>query len=216
MDAYKDSLTKAVGRTRSWGLETRGSTLTQFYLDRDFGELAKPSTEVLVRLSREFAFPVEQRPGSCAPVHLMALAMFYEMGLPFPPVLTIGNVMVDGKPRYTVSRQGLRPHLREGTRAAGTIFVHMWLTWADSTILDLTILPALAREAGEPLDPGRPDGLALIGQPQELKPRFTYLPSLVGTAFVWAVGAVQGAAETHFKATEERWLRQLGEAAVQG
>ena len=207
MDDYKAALRKALDRTQKWTLDTRNCVMLDQYLVGDLDE--KASREALVRFSRDFMFDVEQRAGQCAAVHLMALAAFYDMRMPAPPVLTIGDVLVDGVARYKVTRQGLRRHIREGRGAGGIIRAHMWLTFPEFMILDLTLLPAMVGEAGEPLDINRPDGLAVIGQPQELKPRLVYKPMLVGEGFVKATGTIQPFGEAMFTESFECWMDEV-------
>lgn len=207
MDDYKAALRKALDRTQKWKLDTRNCVMLDQYLSADLDE--KASKEALVRFSRDFMFDVEQRAGQCAAVHLMALAVFYDMRMPAPPVMTVGDVLVDGVPRYKVTRQGLRRHIREGRGAGGIINAHMWLTFPDFTILDLTVLPAIAGEAAEALDLGRPDGLAVIGQPPELKPGLVYKPMLVGEGFIKATGTIQPFGEAMFAQSFEAWMDEV-------
>lgn len=211
MREYKERLAEAIERTNSWKLKSRGSIMAATFLEVELGDRAKPSPEALAEFSRGIPVHPEMRAGMCAQLHTAALAMFMEGDFPVLPVLTIGNVLVDGEPRYRVSRQGLRRLLRKGPEATDVIHVHMWLTWPDFSILDLTILPALINESGQEPTLDRPDGLALVGQPQALKPRYSYVPFLVGEEFIWRIGAVEEVAEYHYKHAQEVWFRRLGE-----
>lgn len=210
MNAYRDALSNAVERTKKWGLLSRGTIALESYLQFSDGERPGTNVPALVDLSRRLPHPPLMRAGACAQVHVAALAMLYQDDLFIPPVLTVGNVLVEGKPRYQVSRQGLRQLLRVGRKGTGVFHAHMWLTWADLTIFDLSLLPSILHEDGEELDLDRPDGLALIGKAEELEPSLTYVPYLVGQEFVWRIGAMPEGVEAHFRQTEEVWQRRLG------
>ena len=207
MHDYKAALARAIERTHKWGLTSVGSIMAEQYLAHDLGDMVKPSADALAEVSRTLPFPPLQRPGACASIHLLALAMFYEDHLGAPPVLTIGDVRIDGKPRFNVTRQGLRKLVREGPERDGVINLHMWLTWGEFSILDLTLMPSVLHAAG--VDPrlDRPDGLVLLGKPAELKPTFSFHPWLVGAEFSRRIGAVQPMAQAHFDDRQAMWRR---------
>ena len=216
MEEYREGLLKAIERTKKWGIACPGSKTLKFYVTSAASEFGEPSPASVAALSRALPFAPQSRSGACAPLHLMLLTMLFRENLPFLPALTIGNVLVEGSPRYQVRRQGLRQLLRDGPGATGTIDVHMWLTWPDLSILDLTILPALLLEDGIVPSLEDPGGLVLLGKPQDLKPRFTYVPHLVGEEFAWRVGAVQPMAEKMFKDGRHEWLMRMRESVDDG
>lgn len=102
--------------------------------------------------------------------------------------------------------------LRKGPESTDTIDIHVWLTWPDLTIFDLTLLPAMLHEAGDALDLERPDGLALIGRSDELAPDRTYVPTLVGDAFLWRIGAINSFGQQRFERAQLSWIEGLGPA----
>lgn len=179
------------------------------FLSENIGEADRPSPSSVTQYSRDLPFSPRARDAACAGVHLFALSRFYADGVPIPPVVTVGNVSVDGEPRYVVTRQGLRHLLRTGPEAKDIINVHMWLTFADFTILDLTLLSGLELESGEEPTTEREDGLAILGQPQELKPRLTYSPMLVGEEFAWRIGATHPEFKAQFKLTQNVWKQRM-------
>lgn len=84
----------------------------------------------------------------------------FEVGSTFPLSVTIGNVFYKNENIYNLSKSSLKRILNEGKHTEKSLDVHVWLTWDDMTVLDLSIISTLIRR--EKLD--RPDdgSLALI------------------------------------------------------
>lgn len=216
MGDYRASMKEAVKRTRSWDLDCRGATMMQSYLSHDLEVICKPSAAALADYSRQIPIPPSERAGACAGLHVTAATLFLEDGLPLQPVLTIGDVLVDGRSRYGVSRQSLRRLVRKGKRDTGIINIHAWLTWPDFTIFDLTLLPATLHEAGEEPCLDHPNGLAVVGRPDKLAPHLSYIPMLVGEAFLWRIGAISPIGEQLFERAQLAWINGLGALAKGG
>jgi hypothetical protein len=61
-----------------------------------------------------------------------------------PLFVTVGNVHFRGEDIYGLTPDKLRAILAEGRKPRHNLDFHVWLTWADMTVFDLSILPSLA------------------------------------------------------------------------
>lgn len=57
--------------------------------------------------------------------------------------ITVGSVEFKGKPLYPVSKSSLRRTLAEGFNPDRELDLHVWLTFPNMRVLDLTIVPTL-------------------------------------------------------------------------
>lgn len=184
VDDYKRQMSEALTRTEKWGLDPGlEAELLRLYLGRGQPAGVSLTREHLYEFSRNDVVPFEERGGRCLQMHVGVAEHLLKRGFPAPPILTVGDVVVNGSRRYNTTRQGLRSLLRDGRQGRGTIHVHAWLTFPDMTILDMSLLPALLAEHGLRAHSNRPDGMAVAGLPDSLQ--YTYIPMLVGMDFVW-------------------------------
>lgn len=189
MSGYIQDLVAALKRTHEWNLACAGSEMLLRLLPVDPTTLPVPQRELVQHWSRELQMAPIERVGNCAATHYNTLMHIMPGGVPMLPVLTIGDVLVDGKPRYNVTRNSLRQLLRKG-RSRAVMPIHVWLTWPDMTVMDLTLLSSMAYHAGEDLDLAREDALVLYGADDLARHRLTYRPWLVGERVLHEVGAL--------------------------
>lgn len=60
-----------------------------------------------------------------------------------PVAVTIGNVKFKGKELYEVSRSSIKRIMAKGFSPEENLELHVWLTFPNMTVLDLTIVPTL-------------------------------------------------------------------------
>ncbi len=210
---YRDRIKAAVDRTERWKLESLCSKRAREWAHHDEPFTLNNNVEWWREFGRRLPVPAEQRALSCAPVHYIALVELLSGGMRWSPVLTIGEVLVKGKACFGVHRTSLRRELRKGPLADGCIRIHVWLTFADLTIYDLTLLPWLHRQRGEPMDLQREDAMCLIGDPDSMAPEYEYRPHLVGPEFLWRTGTLQPMTEPLFKQAQLAWAESVEAAA---
>jgi len=100
------------------------------------------------------------------------------------PVVTIGNVAIDGVMQFEITEEGLRDELLKGFNPARPdehINVHVWLTFADMTRLDSTIKASHAWHTKR-RRLAREDAVLVLDQKTK-NSRFEFFPLLVGTGF---------------------------------
>lgn len=212
---YKADFLKAIERSRKWGLGCPDLSMVEVLVRHEGVDFPAPDVSEVARMSRQIPVPPQDRPGSCVPLHVGAATQLLGQDMPYQPVLTIGDVLVDDKPRYQVNRQRLRRHLREGPKATGIIHIHCWLTLPGMSVMDFSLVPATLREQGERLDLSRRDGLAVAARADDLSPKFVYKPMLVGSEFLWRTGCMEPIGEVMFKRAFSAWVQRLGQSVQQ-
>lgn len=207
MSSYRQQLQEAVVRTEKWNLSCLSSRMMGEWAhhDESNGFTLNCDADYFTKFSRAVPVPPEVRATSCAPVHFGALIQMMAMAWEWPPVITIGDVLVGGSPCFNVNRNSLRQELRRGEKATGRVHIHVWLTFADLTILDLTLIPWVLRRQGDPIDMRAPHGLALLGDPDQLKPTFEHRPMLIGPGFLCRTGTLHAGAEHLYAQAEAAW-----------
>ncbi len=61
----------------------------------------------------------------------------------FPLAVTVGNVYYKNENIYGLTKSTLKKILEEGKATKNTLDVHVWLTWDNLSVLDLTVIPSL-------------------------------------------------------------------------
>lgn len=84
----------------------------------------------------------------------------YNIGTDYPLFVTIGNIYYKNENIYNLSKSSLKKILNEGNATDKTLDVHVWLTWQDMTVVDLSIISTLIRR--EKMDSPDDGSLALI------------------------------------------------------
>lgn len=123
---------------------------------------------------------------------------------PQAPVLTVGDVFIDGKPRYQVTEKSLEHMLRKG-RSRDVMALHVWLTWPDLTVMDMVLPSTLALEAGAAPLLSHDDALVYFGSGSAEGGALQYRPWLVGEAFLERIGAFQPGWARTFDARFRVW-----------
>jgi hypothetical protein len=211
MGKYRETMKQALERTEKWELGSPSSALMARWVahGEEHGFKLNSSHEWWAGFSRALPDPPELRANACGPMHLVALMELRKLGIEFAPLLTVGDVLIDGEPCFGVNRTTLRRCLRAGPGRDESIGLHVWLTFPDFTVVDFTIVSWTLRQRGEPMDLGRPDALMVLGDPDALAPGMEYRPLLVGPEFLWKTGVFQPGVEQHYAAVEREWIRRM-------
>lgn len=185
---YEAAFRAAFNRTVSWKLYCDGVEV--FRLGVLTGAPAPPS-----ELVEMFLMGMPTRPGmhkDCGGAHTSTLMSMLLQGWPSLPVLTIGEVLVDGNPRFGVCRQSLRAELRRPGDRSTPMQFHVWLTFPDLTIWDATFIRAMRFHA-ESACSGLPEGQrdTFVGPPERLAPTLVYRPWLLGEQFLIRAKALE-------------------------
>ncbi|NMV41938.1 hypothetical protein [Ralstonia insidiosa] len=101
------------------------------------------------------------------------------------PLITIGNVAVEGRPQFEITEDSLRQELHRGFNPEmpdETLNVHVWLTFPDMTRLDCTIKSSFAWHSKRRRLQREESILVLDGMTKNSK--FEFSPLLVGTGFL--------------------------------
>lgn len=108
-----------------------------------------------------------------------------EIGKLAPVYITIGTVEYKGQEVYSVSRSSVKKIISKGFRPEDSLDVHVWLTFSNMTVLDLTIIPTLISK-GLAVSANFDDSKYIIweeGNDSDLK----YIPILQYNKFMHAV-----------------------------
>lgn len=211
MGRYREALRSALERTHNWGLDDVSTKLMSLWVEHGEAHGIKVNSppEFWSAFSRVIPEPPEFRANACGPIHLTPLVELRRLIPDTAPLLTIGDVHLDGEPCFAVTRQMLRSYLRAGPGTDASIDLHIWLTFPDLTVLDLTIIPWSLRQRDQPMDLGRPDALMVLGDPDAMAPGMEYRPMLVGPEFLWRTGVFRPGVEQAYAAVEREWIRRL-------
>jgi len=98
-------------------------------------------------------------------------------GVPHDPCITVGNVFHRGVSLFPTTRDSLRAMIEAGPQPGRDMATHVWITFPDMTVFDLTLLPTLRRRG----DHDGPDDL-LVWHPSA-PGDFVFEPLLVDNRF---------------------------------
>lgn len=116
--------------------------------------------------------------------------MSQEIGNIAPAAITVGNVKYRGKEVYKVSRSSVKRIMAKGFCPNESLEVHVWLTFSNMTVLDLTIVPTLiSKGLANSSDFG--DRRYVIWKEDEGS-NFEYIPILQHNNFMYVVDRVAG------------------------
>ncbi len=96
--------------------------------------------------------------------------------------LTVGDVSLDGQRLFNASRTTIGTAVEKGISTADEPTFHVWLTLADMTVIDLTLVRQLAASGKLP-EPADADAWLTVWR-QERKGRFDYHPILIDDDFL--------------------------------
>lgn len=126
--------------------------------------------------------PPHARVANCMRVHTGAFLDSIMLGWEARPVLTIGNVMVHGKPRYPGDEDYAISQV-VGRYTEDQFNLHVWWTFPDMSIIDLCLGYALATEDPSWGDVENED-FDIFVSPDDPKVPFTYKPMLLGERYL--------------------------------
>lgn len=103
---------------------------------------------------------------------------------PLYMTLTVGDVSLDGKRLFNASRETISTAVDQGISTIDTPKFHVWLTLADMTVIDLTIVRQLVASGAIPEPSSEQDASWLTVWREERKGRFDYHPILIDDDFL--------------------------------
>lgn len=139
---------------------------------------------------------ISNSPGNLANLCHSVSQQFYEnwmsqkIGDIAPVAITVGNVRYKGREVYQVSRSSVKRIMAKGFCPDESLDVHVWLTFSNMTVLDLTIIPTLVSKGlASPSD--FEDFRYVIWKEGESS-SFDYIPVLQHNNFMYVVDKVAG------------------------
>ena len=109
----------------------------------------------------------------------------YEFSSAFSANITIGNVFFKGRNIYNLSKNKLKYIINEGHSLTKSLDVHVWITFENMTVFDLTIIPTLLH-MGLISEKEFKDNPVLTWR-EDLESEFNYIPLLVDNEFMHRV-----------------------------
>lgn len=177
--SYTNQFKRALERTASWGIPTpdlgRWSQKTA-----SLSELKQHSMAILA-LTGDTPFDMI---GKCVNASLFVHDLLRSRAIA-EPLITIGNVAVEGHPQFEITEDSLRQELQRGFNPDvpdETLNVHVWLTFPDMTRVDFTIKSSFAWHGKRRRLQREESILVLDGKTKNSK--FEFFPLLVGTGFL--------------------------------
>lgn len=116
--------------------------------------------------------------------------MLQEIGNIAPVAITVGNVKYKDKEIYQVSRSSVKRIMAKGFCPNESLEVHVWLTFSNMTVLDLTIVPTLISKGLA--SPSDFDGRRYVIWNEGGGSNFEYTPILQHNNFMYVVDRVAG------------------------
>ncbi|OCH22529.1 hypothetical protein A6E12_03445 [Aliivibrio fischeri] len=112
-----------------------------------------------------------------------------QLGQLAPVAISIGTVAYDSKEIYEVSRGSIKRLINEGFNPNKSLNVHVWLTFSDMTVLDLTIVPTLIDKGVAELSDF--DGKDYVIWREEEASKLQYFPLLQDNRFLYKVDKIK-------------------------
>lgn len=95
--------------------------------------------------------------------------------------VTLGDVSINGKPVFNASRDSIREAVQNGVSADSPLDFHVWLTFGNLQILDLTVIPSLLNKKVVKSAEFK-DKMIISTKPRKTA-KLTYQPILVHNSF---------------------------------
>lgn len=178
--SYLKNFQAALSRTKKWGLGESTLIETALVLDQ----------AVLNALESTCHIPFPERAGKAMSVNF---GMFHMLAKKFRipgATITIGNVSVDGEPRFPVTHPMLKTIIKEQTGEENMSQYHLWTTLPGGYVLDHVILSALHADALVEVNDMIPSERFIYGQADDLPFGLTYQPLVTGLEFFAASGTI--------------------------
>ncbi|MBE0503654.1 MAG: hypothetical protein IBX46_05925 [Desulfuromonadales bacterium] len=116
--------------------------------------------------------------------------MSQEIGNIAPVAITVGNVKYKGKEVYQVSKSSVKRIMAKGFCPNESLEVHVWLTFSNMTVLDLTIVPMLMSKGLASSSDF--DGRRYVIWKEGGNSNFEYIPILQHNKFMYVVDKIAG------------------------
>jgi len=139
---------------------------------------------------------IRNSPGNLANLCHSVSQQFYEnwmsqkIGDIAPVAITVGNVKYKGQEIYQVSRSSVKRIMAKGFCPDESLDVHVWLTFSNMTVLDLTIIPTLVSKGLA--SPSEFEDLRYVIWKEGESSSFEYIPVLQHNNFMYVVDKVAG------------------------
>ncbi|KRW67435.1 hypothetical protein AO741_20790 [Pseudomonas sp. TTU2014-105ASC] len=139
---------------------------------------------------------IQNSPGNLADLCHSVSQQFYEnwmsqeIGDIAPVAITVGNVKYKGKEIYQVSKSSLKRIMAKGFCPNESLEVHVWLTFSNMTVLDLTIVPTLISKGVASASDF--DDRRYVIWKEDGGSNFEYIPILQHNNFMYVVDRVAG------------------------
>lgn len=106
--------------------------------------------------------------------------------------ITIGDISFNGKPVFGATRETIRNEIERGPNRDAPLDLHVWLTFGNLQIIDLTVIPSLlSKKIARPADF---KGKSIISTKPRKSSKLQYKPILVYNNFLNLVDEIKGVA----------------------
>lgn len=116
--------------------------------------------------------------------------MSQQIGELAPVAITIGNVKFKNRETYQVSKSSIKKIISQGFCPDKSLELHVWLTFSNMTILDLTIIPTLISKGFASLADF--EGKKYLIWKEGENADFDYIPFLQHNNFLYEVDKISG------------------------
>jgi len=178
MSTYKELFAEAVERTRAWDLLWYEPPVSS-----DFRLDIPQLKAAVIEYYRESNVSWDDVVGECFR-HCVEFHDLWIFSGQIPPTITIGDVLIDGDPKYGVDESVLKRELEAGYQPETVLNAHAWLTFPDFSILDFTVKPS---ELWRKRKKMRLSESLTILHPRTKNSHYSYRPFLVGDKYLRTV-----------------------------
>lgn len=138
---YREQFDGAMEKSKSWDLKVPDIPMNADTL-LDLKELHEMFH--FQASQEQWSFPYDMA-GNCIDRHFQVWGWF-KLALKLETFLTIGDVLINGKPRYNATYEELRFELDNPADSTRIFNAHVWLTFPNYGILDVVLPAALCGE----------------------------------------------------------------------
>ncbi|MEI4931117.1 hypothetical protein [Aeromonas caviae] len=165
--------------------EEVASVIKRRLLDKDLNDFLEQN---LGDTAQRF---IENSPQSLENLCHSVSQQFYEnwmsqpIGDVVPVAITVGNVKFRNREIYKVSKSSIKKTIARGFCPDESLELHVWLTFSNMTVLDLTIVPTLIYKGLASLDDF--DGCQYVIWKEGEGEEFDYIPLLQHNNFMYEI-----------------------------
>jgi len=147
--AYMEAYGVATKKSRSWATVSEDEAVLMVAGVEEGFSIRDAKPAILMAVENNYPMGPETLRTNCTGAHMAISQLFSRLGVPH--LITVGDVLVDGAPLFSTSYQFLKRELRGSNRQGNQFDAHVWLTFPDHHILDVTIRTyMLAEHRGGP------------------------------------------------------------------